>query len=248
MKFKTFLHKLFPCMKEKEQQQIVPDTNTTPDSQKQFFEEQLSKERQKRLEEIRQQQLENERLENERLDTERLERENREKEQLALEEFETILREAKERAQREDEERTQREDEERTQREAEEREAEEREAEERAQKESEERAQRESEEVIKQNKKKIVHTIFTQYKEQYHEFYSTRLQPIHSNFNEKMFKNLCNKFEFTSEEELLRHLSDYNLTQKQNKKAYNQLSTKRKLKCDVFNFYLFIDCGHAESN
>ena len=230
MKFKTFLHKLFPCMKEKEQQQIVPDTNTTPDSQKQFFEEQLSKERQKRLEEIRQQQLENERLENERLDTERLERENREKEQLALEEFETILREAKEHAQREDEERTQRE------------------AEERAQKESEERAQRESEEVIKQNKKKIVHTIFTQYKEQYHEFYSTRLQPIHSNFNEKMFKNLCNKFEFTSEEELLRHLSDYNLTQKQNKKAYNQLSTKRKLKCDVFNFYLFIDCGHAESN
>ena len=227
-------------MKEKEQQQIVPDTNTTPDSQKQFFEEQLSKERQKRLEEIRQQQLENERLENERLDTERLERENREKEQLALEEFETILREAKERAQREDEERTQRE--------AEEREAEEREAEERAQKESEERAQRESEEVIKQNKKTIVHTIFTQYKEQYHEFYSTRLQPIHSNFNEKMFKNLCNKFEFTSEEELLRHLSDYNLTQKQNKKAYNQLSTKRKLKCDVFNFYLFIDCGHAESN
>ena len=200
MKFKTFLHKLFPCMKEKEQPHIVPDT--TPEVQ-QFFEEQLSKERQKRLEEIRQveQQLENERLENE-----RVERETREKEQLAREEFEKILREA------------------------------------------EERAQREAEEVIKQNKRKMVHTIFTQYKEQYHEFYSTRLQPIHSNFNEKMFKNLCNKFEFTSEEELLAHLSDYNLMQKQNKKAYNQLSTKRKLKCDVFNFYLFIDCGHAESN
>ena len=55
-----------------------------------------------------------------------------------------------------------------------------------------------------------------------------------------MFKKLCNKFTFNSKEELRNNLNEYNLIQKNNKCAYNHLSTKRKLKCDVFNFYLFI--------
>ena len=87
---------------------------------------------------------------------------------------------------------------------------------------------------------KIVDNIFRQYMDKFHEFFSSRSQPIHSNFNEKMFKDLCDTFTFNTEGELLECLDRYNLMQKQNKKAYNQLSRKRKLKCDVFKFYLFI--------
>jgi hypothetical protein len=105
----------------------------------------------------------------------------------------------------------------------------------------------EAERVEAERVEGIVENSFEQYKEQYHEFYSTRPQPIHSNFNEKMFKELCNKFTFNTIETLLTHLDDYNLIQKRNKEAYNKLSRKRKLKCDVFNFYLFIDCNHHKN-
>ena len=87
---------------------------------------------------------------------------------------------------------------------------------------------------------RVVDNMFRQYMDKFHEFFSSRTQPIHSNFNEKMFKDLCDSFTFNTEGELLECLDRYNLMQKQNKKAYNQLSRKRKLKCDVFKFYLFI--------
>lgn len=103
----------------------------------------------------------------------------------------------------------------------------------------------EAEEIYEHNTDKylrddIIENVFQEYKETYHEFYSLRPQPMHSNFNEKMFKDLCNKFIFNTPEELLICLNNYNLSQKQNKDAYEQLSIKRKLKCDLFNFYLFI--------
>jgi hypothetical protein len=86
----------------------------------------------------------------------------------------------------------------------------------------------------------IIDDVFRFYKKHYHEFYSTHKTPIHSNFNEVMFKTLCNKFYFKSKNQLLEKLHDYNIKQKSNACKFNHLSKKRKLKCDMFNFYIFI--------
>jgi hypothetical protein len=191
----------------------------------------------------------------------------KEAEQRTLKEAEQrTLKEAEQRTLKEAEQRTLKEAEERTLKEAEQRtlkEAEERtlkEAEQRTLKEAEQRVaeelrkledvqiteeqnlleQEKADNVNGDNIKNITHVVFTTYKENYHEFYSTRQQPIRSNFNEKMFKDLCNKFAFSTEEELLTSLNDYNHMRKNNKKSYNELSTTRRVKCDVLNFYLFI--------
>ena len=222
MKFQAFLHKLFPCMK---------NTTSSPPHPSQpplqhHFEDQLNNERQKRLEESRLLDLQ---LENDRL---------------ANEEFQRILHEAENRKQQE------REAAEQLQHQKESAErlasiiAKEQEELERALAEDLQKQQQEAERLRLEG---IVDTIFRQYMEKFHEFFSSRPQPIHSNFNEKMFKDLCNTFNFNTEDELLSCLDKYNLLQKQDKEAYNQLSRKRKIKCDVFNFYLFIDCNHHKN-
>jgi hypothetical protein len=238
MKFKQFMYKLFPCM-NKEESHNNEQSQQDIQRQKDFLEEHLAKERQKKLEELRNSDLEQQRLENERM---------------AREEFENILKEAEQRAAEEE---LKRAAEEELKRAAEEelkrveKEAEERAAEEELKRHEELRKLEEAQiaeeqnlleqEKLKENNiKNITHVVFETYKEKYHEFYSTRQQPIHSNFNEKMFKDLCNKFTFSTEEELLTCLNDYNNMRKNNKNSYNELSTKRKLKCDVFKFYLFI--------
>lgn len=86
----------------------------------------------------------------------------------------------------------------------------------------------------------MIHCVFLHYSNEYEEFYSTRHTPIHSNFNEKMFKDLCETFTFNTVDELKECLHDYNLMRKQDVKAYRNLSKKRQLKCDLFKFYLFI--------
>ncbi len=86
----------------------------------------------------------------------------------------------------------------------------------------------------------IINTVFLQYKEQYKEFYSTHHSPIHSHFNKTDFVELCNTMNFNNEIELIDKLNDYNNKKRQDTKAYKNLSTKRRLKCDVFTFYLFI--------
>ena len=45
---------------------------------------------------------------------------------------------------------------------------------------------------------------------------------------------------FNNEIELIDKLNDYNNKKRKDTKASKNLSTKRRVKCDVFNFYLFI--------
>lgn len=90
------------------------------------------------------------------------------------------------------------------------------------------------------DKDEMIHCVFLHYAEKYEEFYSTRPTPIHSNFNEKMFKDLCQNFIFNNIEQLETCLNDYNIMRSMDRKAYKNLSKKRQLKCDLFNFYLFI--------
>lgn len=235
MKVGKFFKRLFPCLSKQEEppkpvynkeQEIIIDhiVEDLVDDKRQFFQDELCTERQRKLEELR---LEELRQQQER-ELERQQHEH-ELERQRLEEFEKILKDAEEK---------QRQQEEEYQRQLEElREYEEAQL-------LEEQRLLEEEKQKEEQIKMVVQTVFVKYKEHYHEFFSTRPQPIHSNFNEKMFKDLCLKFTFSNEEELEECLKEYNLMQKQNKTAYNQLSRKRRLKCDVFNFYLFIDCNH----
>jgi hypothetical protein len=244
MKVSNFFKKLFPCLnksQEQKQESLTPQLPSNQQEQiidtivndllsdkKQFFEEELNNERQRKLEELR---LEELRLQQER----ELEAQRLENEKLVTEEFERILREAEEEAlQKQQEEARMIAEEEALQKQQEEA---------RMIAEEESRMKEEAERQ-KENIKMVINNVFVKYKEDYHEFYSLRPQPIHSNFNEKMFKDLCIQFTFNNENELEECLKDYNLMQKQNKDAYNKLSRKRRLKCDVFKFYLFIDCNH----
>lgn len=239
MKVGKFFKKLFPCLSrdgedsspqtpppsplhQSEEQDKIIDTivHDLVDEQRERFQEELNKERQRKLEELRLQ------------EEQELERQRKE-EQDKLEEFDRILREAEERQKREEEEEQKRLEELRRYEEEQAR---------------EEQRLLEEEKVKEEHIKNVVNTVFNRYKETYHDFYSLRPQPIHANFNEHMFKELCHKFTFNSEEELEACLKDYNLMQKQNKEAYNQLSRKRKAKCDTFNFYVFIDCNHHNSS
>jgi len=98
----------------------------------------------------------------------------------------------------------------------------------------------EEQKLLEERRKLIINTVFLKYKDQYKEFYSTHHSPIHSHFNKIDFLELSNTMNFNNEIELIDKLNDYNNKKRQDKKAYNNLSTKRRLKCDVFNFYLFI--------
>ena len=106
---------------------------------------------------------------------------------------------------------------------------------------SDDSAELESDDIKLLHREKIINNIFLKYKDEYHEFFSLKMNPVFSDFNEQMFKNLCNKFSFDIEENLLALLNEYNLEQKKNINVYNKLlSVKRKLKCEKYNFYLFI--------
>ena len=239
MKFNAFLYKLFPCMKNYEQ----PQSPRSPQSCLQLY-----KQRQKLLEESVEaeqqeaerveaeqqeaEQQEAERVETERVETERVEAEQQEAERVETERVETERVEAERvEAERVETERVETERVETERVETERVETERVEA---------ERVETERVEAERVETERVVDNMFRQYMDKFHEFFSSRTQPIHSNFNEKMFKDLCDTFTFNTEGELLECLDRYNLMQKQNKKAYNQLSRKRKLKCDVFKFYLFI--------
>ena len=224
MKFNAFLYKLFPCMKNYEQ----PQSPRSPQSCLQLY-----KQRQKLLEEsVEAEQQEAECVEAEQQEAERVEAEQQEAEQQEAEQQE---------AERVETERVEAEQQEAEQQEAERVETERVEAERvEAERVETERVEAERVETERVETERVVDNMFRQYMDKFHEFFSSRTQPIHSNFNEKMFKDLCDSFTFNTEGELLECLDRYNLMQKQNKKAYNQLSRKRKLKCDVFKFYLFI--------
>ena len=255
MTFKTFLHKLFPCMKNNEEQLPSPSLQ----KQQRFLEEQLSNDRQKRLEESRLAELERlaneaEELQHQKESAERiaaLVAEEQEAEERALDEVLKNIEAERLELERLELERLELERLELERLEAERLEAERLEAErleaERLKERLKERLEAERLEAERLETERIVKNVFQQYKDKFHEFFSSRPQPIHSNFNEKMFKDLCHTFTFNTEDGLLVCLDGYNLMQKQNKEAYNQLSRKRKLKCDVFNFYLFIDCNHTKN-
>ena len=202
------------------QEQPHQETPQEP-SQEQFLKDQLENQRQKRLEDMRLQEIKT-RLETEEQEKIRVEAET---ERLRLEaETERLRIEAEAERLRLDAEEL-------------------REAEERKRKEEWDnltKMQGEREKLELENVKNIIEQVFQEYKVKYHEFYSTRQTPIHANFNTEMFKSLCHTFKFNTKDGLLECLYNYNILQKQNAEKYNHLTTKRQLKCDVFNFYLFI--------
>jgi uncharacterized phage infection (PIP) family protein YhgE len=103
-----------------------------------------------------------------------------------------------------------------------------------------EREKRLEVEKEQRRKRKCIHNVFLHYKVQYKDFYSIHNSPINSHFNEKLFNNLCNIMKFEDEAQLLKELDKYNNTRREDKDAYRKLSNKKRLKCDMFNFYLFI--------
>jgi hypothetical protein len=106
--------------------------------------------------------------------------------------------------------------------------------------EQEEELQKERLEQEEELKKVIINNVFIRYKVEYKVFFSSHESPIHSNFNEEVFYILCKKFVFNDEDELVKELNKYNEIQKKNKEAYLHMSIKRRLKCDLVNFYLCI--------
>ena len=221
MKISKFFKKLFPCMSKED----TPNQEQHPTIvDKEYLQDKLNTERQKNLEELRLVELQQEQA-----------------------------RKAAEEQTRQAEEKTKQAEEARQAEEAKKAEEKARQAEEQVQK-----AVELGEEVIDGGpgtypesdlesiehehfgKDEMIHCVFLHYAEKYEEFYSTRPTPIHSNFNEKMFKDLCATFTFNTQEELEACLHDYNLMRQQDRQAYRHLSKKRQLKCDLFKFYLFI--------
>jgi len=62
----------------------------------------------------------------------------------------------------------------------------------------------------------IIHSVFLDYRNNFSKFYSTSNNPQRPNFNCCNFKNLCNKYEFNTKEELQNRLLQENEEQKIN--------------------------------
>lgn len=88
------------------------------------------------------------------------------------------------------------------------------------------------------DKKNIIEDVYNLYKNRYKSFSSLSSKCKRPNFNETIFKDLCNTFTFSNKEELLSYLEQYNIEKK--KKIYNSnLSEKTIAKCETQKFYIF---------
>ena len=84
-------------------------------------------------------------------------------------------------------------------------------------------------------KKDIIEDVFFEYKNLYFNFYSFSCICRRPNFNDTMFKDLCNKFEFKTKQDLIELLRQQNVKKTSSDKKH----TKMLEKCDKHNFYLF---------
>jgi hypothetical protein len=88
-------------------------------------------------------------------------------------------------------------------------------------------------------KKDIIEEVFMKYKNKYKLFYSKNSKCRRPNFNDTVFKDLCNGLSFNSIRELEDELCRLNTTKEKIK--WNICVSKNIIaKCDVNNFYLFI--------
>lgn len=85
------------------------------------------------------------------------------------------------------------------------------------------------------NKKDIIEDIFSEYKMLYPNFYSVNSKCRRPNFNDTIFKDLCNKFDFDSKEQLIEILKECNVKKISSNTKYENMLNK----CDKYNFYLF---------
>lgn len=94
-------------------------------------------------------------------------------------------------------------------------------------------------------KKNIIEETFNEYKIKYKKFYSISSKCRKPNFNDVLFKDLCNTFIFDDKKELdkyLLKLNNENSTKFNNKndESLPKLSTTIINKCTLYKFYLFI--------
>jgi hypothetical protein len=80
----------------------------------------------------------------------------------------------------------------------------------------------------------IIEDTFDEYKVKYKEFYKTSNKCQKPNFNDTMFKDLCNFQTFNTKDELLIELDNLNETNKT-----KRMTTRVKAKCSLHDFYLF---------
>lgn len=84
-------------------------------------------------------------------------------------------------------------------------------------------------------KKDIIEQVFLRYKTLYPDFYSVNSKCRRPNFNDTMFKDFCNKFDFQTKQELIDLLNKCNIK----KTSSNNKHFKMLEKCTKRNFYLF---------
>jgi hypothetical protein len=94
--------------------------------------------------------------------------------------------------------------------------------------------------TTKTSKTDILDHVLEYHKTTYAEFYSIRRNPIKTNFNNETFINLCEKFDFETEDDLFIVLGKYNQEQKTDVTKLQELSEKRLQKCIKSDFFLFI--------
>lgn len=86
-----------------------------------------------------------------------------------------------------------------------------------------------------QSKAVIIEELFQEYKTKFKQFYSTNSKCRRPNFNDTTFKDLCNKFNFSSKDELNKYLIELNESNKIKKVSESIFN-----KCRAYQFYLFI--------
>jgi hypothetical protein len=92
-------------------------------------------------------------------------------------------------------------------------------------------------------KKNIIENVFSKYKKDYKKYYSIKSKCQRPNFNETIFKDLCNIFTFNNNDELIFKLDELNDKKKEKytKKKYENISENILNKCNCYGLYLFID-------
>jgi hypothetical protein len=86
-------------------------------------------------------------------------------------------------------------------------------------------------------KRDIIENVFQKYKVKYKSFYSVNSKCRRPNFNDTLFKDLCNNLSFEREDQLVSLLENLNDCKKEN---ISKISKNIIAKCATQNLYLFI--------
>lgn len=84
----------------------------------------------------------------------------------------------------------------------------------------------------------IIEQLFAEYKIKFKQCYSIKSKCRRPNFNDTTFKDLCNKYNFKTKEQLVKYLIELNESNKI--KKISEVSENVLNKCKAYNLYLFI--------